>query len=208
MGLSRANQRNALSIAFAVVLGSIMLVPAPSVGAHTNYPNLPFPDDTQHNYCFHSSVYSGHYIRINDAMSYLDSVTDMYDVNHRFNCASWVDVRWMETDLPSGIFEYIPCVLFSGWPVCDSYDVQLDGGEHFAASITCTGTWDQVEYNWVISIRHELGHTVALPHELLSGTLCTGQNGTDAMISDWVISFSWAYVTYNSHNTGHVNGFY
>jgi hypothetical protein len=114
----------------------------------------------------------------------------------------------METDLDYLVVGYAPCILFSEWPVCESYDVQFDGGEHVNASILCTGTWSQVESNLVITIRHELGHSVALPHETPTGTLCTGQNGSDAMISDWVTSFHWDYVTYNGYNIGHVSGFY
>lgn len=171
------------------------------------YPNPGYIyDSTDQYYCFDGTVAFGNIPEIQNAMEYLDDSTSVYDV-YSPACGTSTDQVWIEQNLEgSYVFGYSPCARYKPLAVCDQAWVIYSPPDHYEAAYACGGN---VAYqgNLIVTMRHELGHTVGLSHAATVGTLCGPVNGyaVDAMVSDWIVGNTFAFLDYNSHHVDHIN---
>jgi hypothetical protein len=170
------------------------------------YPNPGFVHDgPDHYYCFHSSVPAGlDRSRINDSMNYLDSVTEI--VEHLvLSCGTSTDLMWLYSSVAA--LGRTTCVKWANelYHVCDAYWVEVNPSAHLQFTALCAGGESEYEVNMILTVRHELGHTVGLSHDDPIPPDCgLPINGNDAMVSDWVpVSLEW--LDYNNHHRKHVD---
>lgn len=200
-----------LLVLFGVV--GLLAIPGPAPAAADPFgwepgaPNL-LADSLDHWYCTPAIAESNrtHY---NSAMAHLDAATDLYDVNSGDSCGSSTDVAFIETDL-NGPLGRAQCV--SAVPntlLCDSAWVLVDNAEHWSTAAYCGSSAAELTGNFIITTRHELGHTVGLSHTPPIAPTCGGAIlGNDPMTSDWVRNQPLSIFNYNLHHIGHVNNFY
>lgn len=136
-------------------------------------------------------------------MSFLDDATNVYDVESS-TCGSSTDIWFYTTTLPTYTLGATSCQSWAFWSVCDRFNVYLENGQFISVGGACGSSSNEIDFNYVHTVRHEIGHTVGLQHDQPLGSLCNSIRGTDAMTSDWVdTDFQW--VTYSPHHIAHVN---
>lgn len=147
-------------------------------------------------------------------MSYLDDRTVMSD--SEMACNSSTDAVFIINNSlnynGAPILGQTACarLISPGSQYCDASWVVINDAEHWRITSVCHGDPDQLTFNYVLSVRHELGHTVGLAHTGAVGPTCgPPYNGTDTMISDWVTSgTTLSLLAYNDHHKAHIDGFY
>ena len=204
-------------VGLLVTLVSVLVVSGESPAAADDYgddqPAGPgyYPDSTDQWYCFNSSVSTGNRPYINDSMAYLDTMTNQYDV-YTSTCGTSTDNVWVNQDL-NGSLGYAPCWKWANEAahICDQVLTIVSEIDHFEAAGTCGASANQLVNNYVISTRHELGHSVGLAHVPYYQDFdpCYGTNpaANDAMVSDWIMGSPWTYWTYSTHHIAHINCF-
>lgn len=207
MNMARVRFPVAAVLAVAVAVTAIAVATEKVSADAYGYPNPGYVHDSlDHWYCF-DSTFVNNRAYVNDAMGYLDATTNLYDV-YTPTCGTSTDAVWINVDL-GGPLGYTPCVRWvnQATHVCDQFWVIIDEAAHWDAVAYCGGDANQLVGNYVISVRHELGHTAGLSHFAPYGAICGDVNplANDAMVSDWVTGNPWPYVVYSTHHIGHVN---
>ena len=157
-------------------------------------------------------------------MNYLDTTTDMWDVqtgNNGSTCATSTDVVFIyqspiQWPGGAGARGEAPCYRWLSGATCDQVWLFLDVGaissdtsQHF--NIQSPDHQPNYEVNLIKTIRHEIGHSAALAH---SGVLCNYSNCSsvqpdyvDSMVSGWVPT-DLLWTTYNQHHRDEINFLY
>ena len=157
-------------------------------------PNM-LPDSTGHSFCYYNIPAGTDRARMVDAMEYLDSATNMYDV-YTASCFTSTDVVFVyQTPIPiPGIGNargFTDCRSFVNNFFCDQARVSID---IWQIGLEATDPTNH-EMNIGKTVRHEVGHTVGLSHH---------PPGTDAMSSGAVPS-NWSFFWYTAHDIIHIN---
>lgn len=196
-----------------VLLVGSLIIGVVAVGAEVAgadpyaYPNPGFwRDNDFHDYCYHSSVPSGSdRTRINESMSYLDDrtvITDDLDLS----CGTDTDVMWIYQD--DQFYGSTYCVTWANYiyKVCDAFWITINPGLHLTSTAACGDGYTEYNINMIMTVRHELGHSVGLSHLGSSGFSCTAAPaGSDAMTSDWLGYQSLNWTDYNNHHKAHID---
>jgi hypothetical protein len=167
-------------------------------------------DSLDHWFCTPAITESNrtHYVA---AMAQLDDATVMHDVNSGDTCGSLDDVAFIETDL-NNLRGRAQCVapVAPGSLRCESAWAMLDYQEHWATAAFCGSSTAEFTGNYMLAVRHELGHTVGLAHRAPHDSdYCTPPfNGDDPMSSDWIRNAPLSMFSYNTHHRAHINEFY
>jgi hypothetical protein len=93
----------------------------------------------------------------------------------------------------------------------------LDYQEHWASAAYCGSSTAEFTGNYMLAVRHELGHTVGLSHRAQNTDrsdvdprwYCNPPfSGDDPMSSDWIRNGPLSMFGYNEHHRAHINEFY
>jgi hypothetical protein len=202
----------------AIVALSLPLVVVPSVDSSAD----PFgwepggtgllADSRDHWYCTTSSVSAGSRHYYVEAMAYLDDRTVMSDHDSGSSCTSLTDVVFI-IDNTWGSLGQTMCVapVSPGSLRCEQMWIIVNDTAHFQITATCNDTPDEMMVNYMMTVRHEIGHTTGLSHTSANGGSLCGPpyNGNDTMTSDWVTAGApLTFITYNDHHKNHIDGFY
>ncbi len=166
-------------------------------------------DDAQHEFCKHSSIAPSEHVRFDQAMQHMDLKTDLYDVDLGTSCPAGTDIVFIYNSAWPALGETI-CVVWLNIFQCDVFWVIINPADHVNTWVYCGGPLSNLDFNWHITIRHEIGHTLGLWHVQPTGTICSPPNpaAIDAMVSDWVIKpyETLSYLDYSAHHVNHING--
>jgi hypothetical protein len=196
-------------VAILTTVAAVSFTPNSVAADDYGYSNLdgngpvPVPDSQDHWFCFASVPEAAHRTIIRGSMSFLDDSTNMYDVESS-SCGASTDVWFRTQALASGALGLTTCQSWTYWSVCDRYNVYLEKDAFISVGAACDSSADVIEFNYVHTVRHEIGHTAGLHHVAPYKSVCTGIAGSDAMSSDWV-NTNWLFVTYSQHHVNHVN---
>lgn len=191
--------RKLLAVFTLVSIGVV----APSTGAQADFIGAAwgwwFANGQSHRYCY---FYVGSSQRsfITSSMDYLDLATDLWDVNHGTTCGSTTDIVWIDQDLDvyespgTRVFGATYCVNGSNG-VCNIFHANVDNQE--VCQVTCgdPGWYSNARMH---NVRHELGHTVGLQHDTISGQ--------HAMRSG--LGNNWYYLLFDPHHIWHIDTYY
>jgi len=154
----------------ALILAVSVLSPAavgadPFGGEAGGYPWRADSDD--HWYCFYSNLTGSAQTPYRDAMAYLDSATDMYDV-YTPTCGTSTDVMYLENPNLSAYGIALCVRLVSGSSVvCDAYWVATNQSLITSDVLSLQAipvSVAPVSVHIGKTIRHETGHTAGLTH--------------------------------------------
>jgi len=168
----------------------------PYGGETGGYPYV--ADSADHWYCFYTNITGSDQDRYKDAMAYLDTATDMYDVLTSM-CGSSTDIMYLENpNLGAGVAGIAVCVrlVVGSTTMCDAYWVATN----LAIIPDFVGPGDApVAVHETKTIRHETGHTTGLTHN--TTTYSAMRSGVLPDLG--IYNFVWAL--HETHHIDHIN---